>query len=156
GSGALAGVSQAGGGLAYRGGYYVSTGCDDVFALNGTTGKMIWKYRSGLGAPTKEQTTRQTKAAEPGGKCGATGISASRGIAMGDGKIYVGQIDDNLVALNQATGKVAWKTQIASPKAGYSITGAPSYFDGMVLAAPQGGDVGTRGFLDAYDSHTGK
>ena len=36
--------------------------------------------------------------------CGWT----SRGVALGDGKVYAGQLDGKLVALDQTTGKVVW------------------------------------------------
>ncbi len=39
--------------------------------------------------------------------CGWT----SRGVGLGDGKVFVGQLDGKLVALDQRTGKVAWSVQ---------------------------------------------
>jgi len=42
----------------------------------------------------------------------------SRGVALGDGKIFIGQLDGKLVAIDQATGNVAWSTQAADGKPG--------------------------------------
>ena len=36
------------------------------------------------------------------------------------------------------------------------MTGAPPVLDGKVIIGVSGGDVGIRGFLDAYDAKTGK
>src|SRR5215216_4927745 len=75
---------------------YVVTGNDDVFALNAKTGEFIWEYWSGI--DQKISTIC----------CGWV----NRGLAMGEGHIYLGQLDSNVVALDLKTGKVAWKTQI--------------------------------------------
>src|SRR5206468_8664968 len=59
--------------------------------------------------------------------------SESRGVAIGDGKVYLGKLDGSLVALDQKSGKEVWKTQVAPWQRGYSITAAPLYVDGMVI-----------------------
>src|SRR3979411_2272450 len=75
---------------------YVVTGNDDVFALNAKTGDIIWEYWSGI-----DQTISTIC-------CGWV----NRGLAMGEGQIYLGQLDANVVALDMKTGKVVWKTPI--------------------------------------------
>ena len=42
----------------------------------------------------------------------------------------MGTLDAKLVALNAATGKKVWETQIADPELGYSETMAPTVVDG--------------------------
>src|ERR1041384_7924473 len=59
---------------------YVVTGNDDVFALNAKTGEFIWEYWSGI----DQQISTVC--------CGW----ANRGLAMGDGLIYLGQLDANV------------------------------------------------------------
>ena len=61
-------------------------------------------------------------------------------LGLGDGKIFVGQLDAKLVALDQRTGKVAWSIQAEDPKLGFSITSAPLYYDGIVITGFAGGD----------------
>src|SRR5262249_30841290 len=119
---------------------YVVTGDDDVFALNAKTGEFLWKRWS-------QMDQRKTKA------CCA---SLSRGLAMGEGMLFVGQLDANFVALDIKTGREAWKTPIENWDDGYSITSAPLYFDGVVYSGIAGGEFGTRGRLTALDAKTGK
>jgi outer membrane protein assembly factor BamB len=45
-----------------------------------------------------------------------------RGAALGDGRVYLGQLDGRLVALDQRTGKVAWRHQVMPWQKGYSAT----------------------------------
>jgi alcohol dehydrogenase (cytochrome c) len=125
--------------LAYEGVLYVANGANDVFAMDVLTGKVLWSYR---GKP-------DPKSGSPIGK-------SSRGVALGDGKIFVGQLDAKLVALDQRTGQVLWSVQAEDWRNGFSITSAPLYYDGLVVTGFNGGEMGVRGRLKAYDAKTGK
>jgi alcohol dehydrogenase (cytochrome c) len=126
--------------LEYQGVIYIPTGEDDVFAVSVDTGEILWEYQAHL-----DQTISVVC-------CGWE----SRGVALGDGRIYIGQLDGKLVALDQQTGQVAWTTPVARWQDGYSITAAPLYVDGMVITGVSGGEFGTRGSVTAYDATTGK
>ena len=126
--------------LEYQGVIYVPTGQDDVFAVSADTGEILWEYKAHL-----DQTISVVC-------CGWE----SRGVALGEGKVYIGQLDGSLVALDQKTGQVAWKTQVARWQDGYSVTAAPLYVNGMVVTGVSGGEFGTRGSVTAYDATTGK
>ena len=127
--------------LAYDGVLYVITGMDDVFAISVDTGAVLWEYKASLD-PDKVVAC-----------CGW----AARGVALGDGRIYIGQLDNQVVALDQKTGKVVWRTQSQTlADGGYSITMAPLYYDGMVIIGHSGGDMGIRGVIKAFDARTGK
>ncbi|MEO6340818.1 MAG: PQQ-binding-like beta-propeller repeat protein [Caulobacteraceae bacterium] len=139
GSGANQGNSGQAQILVYQGALYVSNGDNDVFAMDVETGKTLWTYKA----------NRDPKAGNP------IGLS-SRGVAMGEGKIFAGQIDSKLVALDQKTGKVLWSTQAEEWEAGFSITTAPLYYDGLVITGFNGGEMGTRGRVKAFDAKTGK
>jgi quinohemoprotein ethanol dehydrogenase len=119
---------------------YVVTGNDDVFALNAKTGEVIWEYWSGI-----DQTISTVC-------CGWV----NRGLAMGEGQIYLGQLDANVVALDMKTGKVAWKTPIEKWQNGYGITSAPLYYDGVIYSGITGGEFGVRGRLTALNAKTGE
>ena len=80
----------------------------------------------------------------------------NRGVAIAEGKLYMGTIDAKLVALDAKTGKLLWETQIADPDKGYSETMAPAYVDGKVLIGTNGGEYGIRGFVKAFDAKDGK
>jgi quinohemoprotein ethanol dehydrogenase len=126
--------------LFYDGVLYYPTGANDVFAIDVETGNILWKYEAHL-------DPAQVKVC-----CGWM----SRGVGMGDGKIFVGQLDAKLLALDQKTGKVVWSIQAEDPQKGYSIVSAPLYYDGMVITGFGGGDVGTRGRIKAYSAKDGK
>ena len=119
---------------------YVITGNDDVFALNAKTGEIIWEYWSGI--DQKISTVC----------CGWV----NRGLAMGEGMVFFGQFDANVVALDMKTGKVAWKKPIEQWENGYTITSAPLYYDGIIYSGLSGGEFGVRGRLTALDAKTGE
>jgi len=119
---------------------YVITGNDDVFALNAKTGEIVWEYWSGI--DQKISTIC----------CGWV----NRGLAMGEGLLYFGQLDANVVALDMKTGKVKWKTPIEKWENGYTITSAPLYYDGLVYSGISGGEFGVRGRVTALDAKSGE
>lgn len=125
--------------IVYQGVLYIVTGADDVFAISVKTGEILWKYKANL-----DQSITTVC-------CGWT----SRGLALGDGKLYVGQLDGRLVALEQKSGKPLWSVQAEKWQEGYTITAAPLYYDGMVIAGFAGGENGTRGRVRAFDAKDG-
>ena len=80
----------------------------------------------------------------------------NRGVAIGDGLVFVSQLNGLQVALDQRTGKVAWSTPVVAPKSGFSITSAPLYYEDTVYVGGSGGEYGVRGRLTALDVKTGK
>jgi quinohemoprotein ethanol dehydrogenase len=126
--------------LVYRGVIYVVTGANDVFAVGVDSGEILWDYRA-------ELDPKNTAVC-----CGWT----SRGVGLGDGKVFVGQLDGKLVALDQRTGKIAWSIQAERWQEGYSITSAPLYYDGLVVTGFAGGERGIRGRVKAFDAKDGK
>jgi quinohemoprotein ethanol dehydrogenase len=119
---------------------YMVTGNDDVFALDAKTGQIQWERWSGL--DQKISTVC----------CGWL----NRGLAMGEGMVFLGQLDANVVALDIKTGKEVWKTPIEDWRNGYGVTSAPLYFDGVVYSGNTGGEFGVRSRLTALDAKTGK
>ena len=82
--------------------------------------------------------------------------TVSRGLAYGDGKIFLQQADTTLVALDANTGKVVWSVKNGDPKIGETNTNAPHVFKDKVITGISGGEFGVRGRLIAYDLKTGK
>lgn len=76
--------------------------------------------------------------------------NVNRGLAFGDGKIYLQQNNGVLVALNAITGEVVWQTQVTDPKTGASNTNAPMVVKDKVLTGCAGGEFGVRCFMAAY------
>ena len=79
----------------------------------------------------------------------------NRGVAVYDGKVFVGVIDGRLVALNAADGSVAWETVTVDQSQPYTITGAPRAANGLVYIGNGGAEYGVRGYVSAYDAKTG-
>src|SRR5262245_27397429 len=126
--------------LVHDGVAYVSTGANDVFALSVDTGEILWQYTASLDPKITSVC------------CGWN----NKGVALGPDKVFVGQLDGQLVALDRASGKIAWKIQAERWQDNFSITSAPVYFDGMVITGFAGADRGTRGRLKAYDANDGR
>src|SRR5690606_4507875 len=80
----------------------------------------------------------------------------NRGLGLGEGLIFLGQLDAKLIALDQQTGQIVWWQQLEDPKIGYSLTAAPLYYEGKVIIGNAGGDLGTRGRVQAFDAKDGE
>lgn len=76
--------------------------------------------------------------------------NVNRGLAFGDGKIYLQQNNGVLVALNAKTGELVWQTQVTDPKTGATNTNAPMVVKDKVLTGCAGGEFGVRCFMAAY------
>src|SRR6188472_689643 len=118
---------------------YITTGNDDVFAVSVDSGKILWQYKANL-----DQSISTVC-------CGWL----NRGVAIGDGRVYLGQLDGKVRALDQKTGAVVWTRQLVQWQKGQTITGAPLFLDGKIYIGVVGADFGTRGFLEAMDASNG-
>ncbi|QFG00309.1 quinonprotein alcohol dehydrogenase [Psychrobacillus glaciei] len=119
---------------------FITTGANEIFALDAKTGEQIWAYTPNI---VQEMDTVC---------CGWT----SRGVAVGDGKVYAGLLDARLIALDQKTGELLWETKVAEWEEGYTVTSAPLYYNGNVYTGVSGGEYGIRGRVMAYDSDLGR
>jgi len=118
---------------------YITTGNDDVFAVSVDSGKIMWEHKSNI---SQEISTIC---------CGWL----NRGVAIGDGRLYLGQLDGKVVALDPDTGGVIWTRQLVEWQKGQVITGGPLFLDGKIYIGVVGADYGTRGFLEAIDAESG-
>ncbi len=121
---------------------YVTSPHNHVFAIDAATGELKWTYNP----------EDMPKLSELAICCG----QVNRGVAVGDGKVFVGRLDGNLVALDANSGEVAWKVKVADPQEKYTLTAAPQFIDGKVIIGPAGGEFGVRGYVDAYDAQSGE
>jgi quinohemoprotein ethanol dehydrogenase len=80
----------------------------------------------------------------------------NRGVALYNGRIYVGTLDGRLIALDQHTGALVWSVQTTDPGKAYSITAAPRIARDKVVIGNSGSEYGVRGYITAYDTETGK
>lgn len=112
---------------------------NDVVALDAITGRILWMYQY---IPSPESRPC----------CGRV----NRGLAILGNTLFMGTIDAHVVAIDAKDGKPLWNTTIASAKAGYALTHAPLVVKDKVIVGTAGGEYGIRGFIAAYDVHTGK
>jgi PQQ-dependent dehydrogenase (methanol/ethanol family) len=128
--------------LAADGVLYYSGSYSRVFALDGATGKLIWSYFPEL---DEDLISMQTHS------------PYNRGVALGQGKVYVGTVDGRLIALDMKTGKPVWDTKLVnSEKLTVGFTGAPLVVKDTVIIGSQGGEWTSRGPLFGVDANTGK
>jgi alcohol dehydrogenase (cytochrome c) len=148
GSGTAPQYSGFGAPIVHEGVAYISTGANDVFALSLDGGEILWQYEAKLDPNITSVC------------CGWN----NKGVAISDDKVFIGQLDGRLVALDRESGKVVWSIQAERWQENFSITAAPLYVpstplragDGMVLIGFAGGDRGTRSRLKAYDAKDGR
>ncbi len=105
-----------------------------LMALDPTTGDTLWTAKSDQGG------------------------FVTKGVAVGEGKVFTGIAGAGIAAYSQETGEVLWTNRIGDdpPLRGQAISMAPTYADGMVLAGMANGDFGFRGRFAAYDAKTGE
>ncbi|MDQ2932391.1 MAG: PQQ-binding-like beta-propeller repeat protein, partial [Gemmatimonadota bacterium] len=80
----------------------------------------------------------------------------NRGASYYDGKIIYNVLDNATVAVDAVTGKQLWRTKLADPNQGSTMTMAPLVVKGKVYVGNSGGEMGVRGWLTALDAKTGK
>jgi alcohol dehydrogenase (cytochrome c) len=131
--------SQEGQPIVYNGVMYVPTGADEVYAMDVKSGAVKWKYDAQLDQSISTAC------------CGWD----NRGVAIGDGRVYVAQLDGKVVALDMRTGRVDWTKQVDRWQDGYTMTAAPLYYNGRVVVGLAGGEFGIRGRVEALDAKTG-
>jgi len=84
------------------------------------------------------------------------GNRVSRGVSVLGNRVFLGTLDGALVALDARTGRLLWETQVADTMVGYTITSSPLALRDKIITGVSGGERGANGFIDAYDSATGK
>jgi len=113
-----------------------------VFALDlNDSGKIIWSYE-----PKQDPNVIGVMCCD----------TVNRGVAYGDGMIFLDQADATLVALDAKTGKLVWSQKNGDASKGETGTSAPFVVKDKVLVGISGGEFGVQGRLTAYDMKTGK
>jgi PQQ-dependent dehydrogenase (methanol/ethanol family) len=118
-----------------------SFGPKNTYAVNAKTGEIRWTYQPEI-----------PKGIDQYACCDVN----NRGVAYNDGKIFLGRLDANIVALDAKTGKELWKTPIIDYTGGSVITSPPTLVKNLVITGYGGGEYGVRGSIVALDQATGK
>lgn len=120
---------------------YTSGSWSKVYAYDAASGKELWRFDPHIqGAWAKNVC------------CDVV----NRGVAVWEGKVFVGTLDGRLIALDAATGLPVWSALTIDPQKPYTITGAPRIANGKVVIGNAGSEYGVRGYVTAYDARTGK
>src|SRR3954454_12134838 len=113
-----------------------------VFALDlNKNGQILWKYE-----PKQDPTVIPVMCCD----------TVNRGVAYGDGKIFLHQADTTLVALDAKTGNVVWSVKNGDPGKGETGTSAPMIVKDKIIVGISGGEFGVRGSVTAYNMKDGK
>ncbi|MGD2131847.1 MAG: PQQ-dependent dehydrogenase, methanol/ethanol family [Maricaulaceae bacterium] len=122
---------------------YITTAWSMVKAYDAASGELLWDF--------DPQVPREW------------GVRAccdvvNRGVAVHEGKVYVGTIYGELIALDAANGEVLWRINTVDEdhRLSYTITGAPRVVKGNVIIGNGGAEYGVRGYVTAYDAETGE
>jgi alcohol dehydrogenase (cytochrome c) len=126
--------------IIWHGTAYISSGHDHVYAIDVKTGKLKWQYSDNPHVIS---------------------FAANRGIALLDGKVYMGTLDGKLVALDADTGKVVFSKLLVKDPSNSFYTMVPlPYKDpktgkAMLILGVSDGDWGGIGNVAAYNPTNG-
>ena len=76
-------------------------------------------------------------------------------VLAGD-RLYLNTFDGHTMALDAATGAVAWDVRTADPAQGETLRDAPTVLGSTVFLGSAGDDFGARGWIEALDATTGR
>lgn len=120
---------------------YVTGPLNVAWAIDARTGREIWRYRREL-----PETTALTAC------CGLV----NKGFGMLGERLFMTTLDAHLLALDVKTGSIIWDVVLEDYRKGYASTITPLITKDKVIVGIAGGEYGIRGFIDAYDTQTGK
>jgi alcohol dehydrogenase (cytochrome c) len=126
--------------LVHDGVMYVTGNGNLAWAVDVRTGRQIWRYRRRL----------------PAGLTYGGGNPTNRGFALLGERLFMGTLDAHLVALHRDTGEVLWDVELDDFRVGHAVTHAPLVVGDKVIVGNAGGDIPSRGFIDAIDAATGE
>lgn len=104
------------------------------------------------GAPLKWTYEPRPEPASQGVACCDV---VNRGAAYADGRLFFNTLDGHTVAVDAATGKEVWNTEVGDINIGETMTMAPLVARGKVYVGNSGGEYGVRGWIQALDAGTG-
>jgi alcohol dehydrogenase (cytochrome c) len=120
---------------------YSITAGNRVAALDGKTGKEIWRYEPKLDPITKKVLFSPY----------------SRGVTVGRGKVFIGTVDGRGIAVDQKTGKEVWQVQLTDfvNCHGCNFTSPPVLANEVLTYGSTAGDLATAGKIYGVEADTG-
>jgi len=120
---------------------YLGLPFDKVYAIDGATGKLRWQFDPHIRINGPWRNSYEGR--------------KNRGVAVWNGKVYVGTGDCRMVAIDAASGKQVWDTAVCDADQ-TGITAAPRVGDGKIFTGWAGMEYDVRGGVVAVDAETGK
>jgi quinohemoprotein ethanol dehydrogenase len=127
--------------VAVDGVLYTTSAWSKVQAFRAATGELLWQFDPKVPGAVAAHVCCDV---------------VNRGVAVSQGRVYVGTLDGRLIALDAKSGRPAWSVLTVDPHRPYAITGAPLIAQGKVIIGNAGAEYGVRGYVTAYDARTGK
>jgi len=123
------------------GAMYFSSNPSTVWKLDAATGKRLWAYEPQMDEAIVSRSF----------------FSHSRGLAVGDGRVYMGTADGRIIALDENSGEVVWDKQIVdSAKETAGFSGAGTFVNSDLLVIGQnGGEYPIEGKIFGIDPKNG-
>lgn len=120
---------------------YTTSAWSKVQAFEAVSGKLLWSFDPKVS-----------------GEVGVKGCCdvVNRGVAIENGRVFLGTFDGRLIALDAKSGKELWSVQTVDTTQSYTITGAPRVVKGKVVMGNGGGEFNARGYVSAYDMDDGE
>lgn len=118
---------------------YLTQSADDVIALDAKTGRVFWVYHYATSPDSRPC-------------CGIV----NRGVAILGDTLFMATVDAHLIAIDARNGHPIWNNKLGDAAAGYAMTMAPLVVKDKVIVGVAGGEYGIRGFIAAFEAHSGK
>ncbi|MBZ0329985.1 methanol/ethanol family PQQ-dependent dehydrogenase [Halomonas sp. ANAO-440] len=113
-----------------------------VFALDlEDEGRVVWSYE-----PDQDSRVIPVMCCD----------TVNRGLAYADGRLFLGQADNTLIALDAESGDLLWDVSNGDHTIGESNTMSPLVVHDKVIVGISGGEYGIRGHMTAYNVETGE
>ena len=127
--------------LVVDGAMYLATNPSTVWKLDAATGERIWAH-----VPDLDQAV-----------VARSFFSHTRGLSVGDGRVYMGTADGRQLALDDMTGEVLWDVQIVdSAKETAGFSGAATFVNSdLYIVGQNGGEYPVEGKIFGIDPKNG-
>ena len=121
--------------------YYVAAN-NNVFAVDGKSGKTLWHFQPELDPLSAESFW----------------AAQSRGVTVGHGNVYMGTLDGRYIALDQKTGEVKWEAQMTDFQncQGCNFSFPPQLAGNILYSGHTGGDQPQQGKIFGVNALTGE
>jgi alcohol dehydrogenase (cytochrome c) len=119
---------------------FVTSSFSKLWALDATTGEILWSYARDLPEATLQEVCCDV---------------VNRGVGLWGDKVFMTTLDSHLLAFDAKTGEIVWDRTVEDYRSGYTMTIAPLVVDGKVMVGVSGAEYGVRGFIQAFDAESG-